>query len=185
MNLDESAGPLAEFGALRNEIDSLWKAQMQFFTLQLTIAGASFSFVLSHSGYTALLLVVPVVSYLLAARYFNLEISILLIGRYIKDDLSDRIPGGLRWEAWWRAQDRTREGIQGWAAPLWVTFPGAAVLALAWSAVAFTIQRPPMPTSAGLVVVWLTEILLTVACVRLIRGVYMAVYRPASTGATP
>src|SRR5262245_5953103 len=141
MSLDESAGPLAEFAALRNEIDTSTKGQMQLFTVQLTVAGAIFGFVLSHRGLIALLLVVPISSYLLGARYINLESSMLLAGRYITENLSDRVPGGLGWEAWWRAQHRKTEGLQGWALPLWLNFPGAAMLALGWSAVLYVAEH--------------------------------------------
>jgi hypothetical protein len=177
MDHDESVGPLAEFAALRNEIDALWKSQMQIFALQLTVVGAVFSFVLSHREQTELLLLVPVVSYLLGARYISLERGMLLIGRYIRESLSDRVPGGLGWESWWRTQDRRKEGLQGWALPLWLLFPGTAILAIAWSVTTSLHQQSLGVAAAAFAFAWLIEATLTALCISSIRQVYHLTWR--------
>src|SRR5690349_8131547 len=127
-----SEGPLAEFAALREEIDSHWKAQVQLFSLQLTITGAILSFAISRQNLLGLLLIVPYSSYLIGALYVQLEASTLVMGEYIRDILSDRVPGGLQWEAWWRARDRRSERLHGWTLPMLIAFPGSGSLALTW-----------------------------------------------------
>ncbi|MDG9675806.1 hypothetical protein [Micromonospora sp. DH14] len=46
-------GPLAEFSALRQEIQELIKAQQQLLSLQLTVSATIFGFAISRSGMRA------------------------------------------------------------------------------------------------------------------------------------
>lgn len=101
-------GPLAEFSALREEIQARVKAQQQMLSLQLTLSGAVFGFAISQPGKTALLLIVPFSSYLLCGRLVAQHFGTLRVAKYIKEDLSDRVPGGLRWEQWLEQQQSRR-----------------------------------------------------------------------------
>lgn len=87
-------GPLAEYAALRQELETRSTRQHQLFTAQLTIAGAIFSLALSDSRRTLLLLIVPFVSYLLASRHATQSHNSFMITRYLREDLAYRVPGG-------------------------------------------------------------------------------------------
>lgn len=163
---NQHAGPLAEFGALRDEIDSRFRVQMQFFTLQITFTSAIFGFAISNRGLLGLLLIVPFTSYLICARYIALEGTILRIGQYIREDLSERIPGGLRWEQWWRVgADKAEDRLSSWSVPLLIAFPGGALFALCWDA---PLLEPGRQSSLlgriGVITVWTIGILVTAAC---------------------
>jgi hypothetical protein len=69
MAAKDADGPLAEFVALRDEILQLNQQQNQMLALQLTISGAVFGIAISHAGLADILMIVPVVSYSLCARY--------------------------------------------------------------------------------------------------------------------
>lgn len=58
----------------------------------------------------------------------------LRVAKYIKEELATRVPGGLNWEAWLEAQQRERPHLLGFTLPHLLTFVGAGVLALAWTA---------------------------------------------------
>jgi hypothetical protein len=126
-------GPLAEFAALRDEIQERVKGQGQLLSLQITLAGAVFGFAISRPGMTALLLIVPFSSYLLCGRLVALHFGTLRVAKYIKEELSCKVPGGLRWEEWLERTQRRRPHFLGFALPLLLTFVGASVLALAWT----------------------------------------------------
>jgi len=163
-------GPLAEFVALRQEIDDFRRAQFQILALQLTITGAVFGFVLSAANISALLLVLPISSYLLCGRYVAQHLGTLIDALYIRVELSPRIPGGLGWEAWRHGPAVSRLGLplqrRLWLStiPLLLGFPGSAILALAWSASLFLpLSGPLTPGEAGLAAVWLIGTTATVA----------------------
>ncbi|MGH3657492.1 MAG: hypothetical protein ACRDUA_12605 [Micromonosporaceae bacterium] len=68
MNVEEgpsSEGPLAEFAAMRQAIESCIERMTKLHLFQLSTAGAIFAFVMSGKGRAGLLLIVPVSSYLL------------------------------------------------------------------------------------------------------------------------
>lgn len=126
-------GPLAEFSALREEIQERIRAQQQILALQLTLAGAIFGFVISRPGMTALLLIVPFGSYLLCGRWVAQHFGVVQVARYIREELSGRVPGGLRWEEWLEQHRRRRPHFLGLTLPLLFTFVGMSVLALGWT----------------------------------------------------
>jgi hypothetical protein len=107
---DGHEGPLAEFVALRQEIERRNVVQHALFVLQLTSAGAIFSFTLSGKAHAGFLLIIPVSAYMLCARYVEQQFGIQRAASYIKNELSDRVPGGLGWEAW---QVRHPEFVRG------------------------------------------------------------------------
>ena len=149
-------GPLAEFSALREEIQERVRAQQQLFSLQLTLAGAVFGFAISRPGMTALLLIVPFSSYLLCGRLIAQHFGTLRVAKYIKEELSRQVPGGLRWEAWLEQQQRRHPHPLGSALPLLFTFVGASVLALGWT-IGYVFVRDGVDVlpRLGLVTVWL------------------------------
>lgn len=128
---DEARGPLAEFTALRAETDRRGTLQQGIFVLQLTAAGAIFSFALSDPSRVRFLLILPLTSYALCARYCLHHWGIERIGTYVRDSLSARVPGGLLWETWIQ-QYPARMRLIGWVDPFYLTYPGASTLALAW-----------------------------------------------------
>lgn len=149
-----SEGPLAEFAALRDEIQERVRAQGQLLSLQLTLSGAVFGFAISQAGMTALLLIVPFSSYLLCGRMVAQHFGTLRVAKYITEELSCQVPGGLHWEEWMRRQGR-RPHLLGSALPLLLTFGGASVLALGW-ATGYVFGRDGLALAPhlGLIVVW-------------------------------
>jgi hypothetical protein len=149
-------GPLAEFAALREEIQERVRAQQQLLTLQLTLAGAVFGFAISQHGTTALLLIVPFSSYLLCGRLVAQHFGTVRVAQYIREELSARVPGGLCWEEWLERQQKRRPAFLGLELPLLLTFVGASLLALAWTAgYVYTGAGVSGLPRLGLVVVWL------------------------------
>lgn len=149
-------GPLAEFAALREEIQERVRAQQQLLTVQLTLAGTVFGFALSQHGMTALLLIVPFSSYLLCGRLVAQHFGTVRVARYIREELSARVPGGLGWEEWLEGQHKRRPHFLGLDLPLLLTFVGASLLALAWTAgQVYTGAGVGTLPRLGLALVWL------------------------------
>ncbi|MFE2756340.1 hypothetical protein ACFXGA_30510 [Actinosynnema sp. NPDC059335] len=162
-------GPLAEFAALRDEIQDRVKAQQQMLSLQLTFTGAIFGFALTRPGMTALLLIVPFGSYLLCGRLVAQHFGTLRVAEYIKEELSDRVRGGLGWERWLEERQRRRPHFLGSTLPLLITFTGAGVLALGWTAgYVFGRHDVSAPACLGLGAFWLLGVAAAVACTVLV-----------------
>jgi hypothetical protein len=159
-------GPLAEFSALREEIQERVKAQQQMLSLQLTLTGAVFGFAISQPGMAVLVLIVPFSSYLLCGRLVAQHFGTLRVAKYINEELSDKVPGGLRWEAWLRRQRSLRPHLLGSTLPLLFTFAGASVLALGWTAGYVFGDNPAQ--RAGLILVWFVGVATAGLCVMLI-----------------
>ncbi|MEV4313421.1 hypothetical protein [Actinocrispum sp. NPDC049592] len=128
---DPTQGPLAEFAALRAEIERRSNHQHNLIALQITSAGTLFAFAMSSGGRSALLLILPVTSYMLTARYISYYYGIRLVADYISLVLSPRVGGSLGWEDWrqenlHRHYDRALTMVN----PLYIVFPGTALLAL-------------------------------------------------------
>jgi hypothetical protein len=133
--------------------------QHQIMALQLTLVGAIFGIAISRPGLAGILMIVPVISYSLCMRHLTNGLSIFEIARYIRDDLSGRVPGGLRWESW--LIQHGRESITyGVVIPMVLTFPGVSVVALAWT-VTFPFSHG-IAAAIGLAVIWLISAVATV-----------------------
>jgi hypothetical protein len=123
---------LAEFNGLRAEVLARLSAMQTVLTLQVTVSGAIFSVVLAQPDTRlAVILIIPFTSCLLALRFVAQHFALVSIGRYIREQLSDRVPGGLGWEQWIAG---TRPVIRrlGWSGPLLLSFPSVALVATAW-----------------------------------------------------
>lgn len=120
-------GALAEFDAIRREIELRIGLQQQVFTVHLTSAGAVFSLALSNSSLQPVVLVLPVTTYLFAGHYLTLHLTIRNAAGYIRNVLSARVPGGLGWE---KAFDQQRTpSSQPVVKPFYLTFPGVSLVA--------------------------------------------------------
>ena len=124
-------GPLAEFVVLRQEIERRNLIQQALFVLQLTASGALYSFALASSHRTGFLLLIPISTYMLCARYVDQQYGCQRAALYIKDELSARVPGGLGWEAWQLANYKFVRGstIRRITA-LMILFPALGTVAL-------------------------------------------------------
>lgn len=102
---DEAAsGPALEFEAIRAEILQTASAQTTLYLFNIVAAGSVLSFALSSSDRALVALAIPLVSYLLAVRYYQLGLSIAEMGVYIRVKLSPKVSGGFGWEAWLNAR---------------------------------------------------------------------------------
>lgn len=102
---------LAEYSALRSEVDRRANIQWNVLALQITSAGVIASLAISRPADIALLLVIPLLSYMLGSRYILHDYHLKLISRYIRDSLSGRLQGNLAWEAW--KADQMEPDVQG------------------------------------------------------------------------
>jgi hypothetical protein len=147
-------GPLAEFSALREEIQERVRAQQQLLTLQLTLSAAIFGFAISRQGMAALLLIVPFSSYLLCGRLVAQHFGTLRVAQYIREELSERVPGGLGWERWLRLKPRNPH-VLGSMLPLLLTFVGGSLLASGWT-IRYVFLREDVAAASrtGIVTLW-------------------------------
>jgi hypothetical protein len=137
---------LAEYSALRTEMDRRAAIQWNVLALQVTSAGVIASLAISHASEIALLLVIPLSSYMLGSRYILHDFHLKLISRYIRDSLSGRLQGHLAWDSWKMSQMASGVGPRGWLTPTaWnllhptrLAFEGVAWLALLTAALAAT-----------------------------------------------
>ena len=135
---------LAEYAALRTETDRRATIQWNVLALQLTSTGVIASLAISRASGAALLLIIPLSSYMLGSRYILHDFHLKLISRYIRDSLSERLAGHLAWEGWKTSQVTTGAGPRGWLTPTaWnllhptrLAFEGVAWLALLAAALA-------------------------------------------------
>lgn len=135
---------LAEYSALRAEVDRRANVQWNVFALQIGSAGVISSLAISSVSNIALLLLVPLSSYMLGGRYILHDYHIKLISAYIRDSLSHRLHGHLQWERWKTARLQPDVGkrrwftVTGWNMlhPTRLAFEGVALLALGTSILA-------------------------------------------------
>ncbi|BBH65737.1 hypothetical protein ACTI_24220 [Actinoplanes sp. OR16] len=120
---------LNEFTALRAEIIARQNSQQGLLSIQLTAAGALFSLALSGAGRSAVLLILPLITYMLAGRHVSHSYACTNIGAYVRTRLSPRVGDGLGWEQW-LVEHRTKASRSRSLNPLFITFPGISVLAL-------------------------------------------------------
>jgi hypothetical protein len=144
---------LAEYAALRGEVDRRAGIQWNVLALQLTSTGVVASLAISRASGIALLLVIPLSSYMLGSRYILHDFHLKLISRYIRDSLSGRLQGHLAWEGWKISQITAEAGPRGRLTPLaWnllhptrLAFEGIAWLALLTAALAAYSWRGKTP----------------------------------------
>lgn len=167
-------GPLAEFVALRQEIERRSTMMHNLFALQLTAAAVIFSFALSRSGRSAFLLIIPVSTFMLCARYVDQVYGVRNAGQYIRSVLDSRVPGGLGWEKWIREEGNQSKVAQfsqlRRLTALMVTFPAIAAGALAWSApgVFWFAHRLAADERSALIVTWILGLAATASSTRMI-----------------
>src|SRR5256885_4130513 len=104
---------LAEYGALRTEVERRATAQWNVFALQLASAGAIASVAISAASNFALLLLVTLSSYLFGSRYILHDFHIKLIRRYVRESLAGRLDGHIQWETW-RSAALAAPNSRGW-----------------------------------------------------------------------
>ncbi|GAA0382892.1 hypothetical protein GCM10009541_26870 [Micromonospora gifhornensis] len=172
MTVPSYDGALAEFSALRTEIDSRSKYQQQILSLQLTLTTALFGLGLAEPVPLGVLLVIPLTSYLLCARYIGQRSAIRWASKYITEQLSPRVPDGLGWSAW-VARNRRPDRLIDWYVPMLICFPGASLLALGWTTrLVFVQDHRSGWATTGLVIVWLAGLFATAGCGYLVHRVF-------------
>jgi hypothetical protein len=164
---------LAEFTALRAEIERRANVQWNVFALQITSAGAIAGLAISSASNSALLLLVPFSSYMFGGRYILHDFHIKLIQRYIDESLSPRLEGELQWPGWKRekttsaATQRPWFGVVTWRTvhPTRLAFEGVATLSLIGAAIALIYLGISAGIDwyapAGIAVVWILGLILT------------------------
>ncbi|MFF5078380.1 hypothetical protein ACFY36_15125 [Actinoplanes sp. NPDC000266] len=157
------AAALAEFTALRAEILARQGHQHTFLALNLTISGTVFGFALAQPSRLLVLLVVPYVAFMTCGKYIAHDYAAQAIGTYIRQQLSDRVIGGLGWEEHFSRTHvvpgrRLFFGID----PLFVGFPGIAAAALVFCSPPMVRSlMPASPQGMLLAVLWLLGFVLT------------------------
>ena len=171
---DDSQIMLAEYAALRNEVDRRANVQWNVFALQVGSAGAVVSIAISTASHAALSLVIPLTSYMLGSRYILHDFHIKLIHQYIRESLSPRLNDVPQWETWQSAAAAAGARRSRWfTATRWdlfhptrLPFEGTAALALAAALFAgaylWRDNAPQWYVIAGLAVVWLLGAMATV-----------------------
>lgn len=165
---------LAEYAGLRGETERRSTIQWNIVALQIASAGAIASLAIVAAANAALLLLVPLVSYMLGNRYILHDFHLKLIRRYVRDSLSTRLSGHLQWESW-RDQQLAPEVARGrwftatgWNVmhPTRLAFQGIAILALIGALGAGVIlwltRSPSWYVVAGYGLGWLIDALATV-----------------------
>lgn len=148
-------GPLAEFAALRAEILQNSQQMAGLFALQVGASGTALSYSLAtpQKQFVAL-----VVSYLLCSRYFYHYHSIRAVARYIHEELSPRIPGGLGWEEWLQRNVRWSGRPVRQQLGNAVAFTGTAILAWLLSTPGVFAAHASADMRAVLVISWATSL---------------------------
>lgn len=165
---------LAEYAALRAETERRATTQWNVVALQLASAGAITSVAVAAAANIALLLIVPLMSYMLGHRYVLIDVHLKLIRRYIKDSLSTRLSGQLQWEGWRDQELAPVVARQRWFTatgwnplhPTRLAFQGVALLALAGALGAgiflWITRSPSWYVIAGFALGWLIDALATI-----------------------
>ena len=164
---------LADYSALRAEVERRANVQWNVFALQVASAGAIGSVALSTTSNIALLLLIPLASFMLGNRYILHDYHIKLIHRYISDSSSPRLHGNFKWEQWKSREMAPDAGKRRWFAGTgWnllhatrLAFGGVAALALASAAVAaayaWRTKAPEWYLVLGFAALWILGALAT------------------------
>ncbi len=174
---------LAEYSALRSEVDRRVNLQWNVVALQVTSAGVIASLAISRAADIALLLVIPLLSYMLGQRYILHDYYINLISRYIRDSLSGRLGDHLAWESWKSGQVESDQQQGHWPAatakwrllhPTRLVFEGVACLALLAVALAagyaWRDRAPAWGLIVGFALPWILDALATISLDRSFKG---------------
>ena len=165
-NGEQTSVLLAEYAALRTELERRANIQWNVVALQVTSAGVVASLAISKTAYNAVLLLLPLSSYVFGSRYILHDFHIKLINRYIQDSLSGRLGGNLQWQVWKKKHesDPVKIGSGAPAAVKWnvlhptrLTFEGVAFLSLIAALLAGLVAGPGATSpwnTVGLVVLW-------------------------------
>jgi hypothetical protein len=157
---------LAEYAALRAEVDRRANVQWNILALQITSTGVIASLAISRAVDIALLLVIPLLSYMLGSRYIIHEYHINLISTYIRDELWTKLHESLSWEIWKKkkmeSDPRAKRMLttKGWRLlhPTRLAFEGVALLALVAGGVAIAYAWwttvPKWDLALGLAFLW-------------------------------
>lgn len=164
-------GPIAEFSALRQEIESRETRRQNLFSLHITASGAVFSLAITVPKNSLFLLIIPISTYLFCSQFTLHAHAIFKIGRYIRDELDLKVPGGLKWEAWQERQSISIR-IPRFAYPNLIAFPGVAIVALIWIApTVFTgWQQVTLPSNVGVLLIWIVGLLATLFSFMLVNS---------------
>jgi hypothetical protein len=176
-NSTPSDGPQAEFTALRAEILQSQQMLWNSLALELTATGVIFSFSLSNKSRVPFLLILPVVTYALTNVYASNNNKLILIGSYIKEKLSPRMPGGLGWEEY--LDDRSRSDHAEITGPsgrirYYLPFP-YIFLAIPLAALAWTVpyissgMHLSGATRIFLVISWIFDLVITALLFRYLQ----------------
>jgi hypothetical protein len=128
---DVSAGPLAEFAALRAEI---LQHEQNINQISYAAANAYGNHIRPATDTRILWPPEPscaVVSYLLYLRYVDQALGIIDKASFIRSELSPRVPGGLRREDWLSQRSNFRP-VYGRISRL-LTFPAVSLTVLVWA----------------------------------------------------
>ena len=156
---DRLDGPLAEFAALRREIDRRAVAQQQIFVLQVLTASALFVIAFWHVSWAPWLLIVPFSTCLLCTASVAQVAAIATIVEYIRDELEPMIEG-LGWERY-RQQVPYPFPFPRSSHPNLLLFGGVPGLALVLALKPLLIDEPHVP-APGYVAAWLVGAMVTI-----------------------
>lgn len=171
---------LAEYAALRAEVERRANAQWNIFALQLAAAGSIAGVAVASTANLTLLLLIPLSSYLLGSRYILHDFHIKLIRRYLRESLSGRLAGHLQWETWRNVAlaaptSRGWFSVTGWnfVHSTRLAFEGVGLLAVLAAGVAgvyqWVLRSPAWPLVAGYTLGWSLGAVVTVVLRRAFR----------------
>ncbi len=126
---DAYTGALAEYSALRSEITTRINLQHQVLALHMTAVSVVFSVALSGKDRWSVLLVIPFISYASSEILASLFRTVEGIAKYIDEELSPKVPGGLGWESW-LIQQKPDSEVRRMTHPYYLLFPGISIVSL-------------------------------------------------------
>jgi hypothetical protein len=131
---------LAEFNALRSEVQSIRQVQTAVYTAALTILAAVGGFALAkREGRLEMLLVLPLVLSGLGLILVESELGISNIGEYIREQLCERLPTDDRRSSWEKfIDDRRNERRRKYS---WLAVAAPGLILVAPSIASLVIER--------------------------------------------
>jgi hypothetical protein len=171
---------LAEYSALRVEIERRANIQWGITALQFTTAATVAGLAMATSSGFGLLLLIPLLSYMFGTRYILQDFHVKLIKQYLRESLSPRLGGALQWDGWLREKSGRKPkpdggeddgpwfSVTGWRATqsTRLSFEGIAALALAAALTAavyrLVTETYPWYAIVGFGGCWLLDIAATV-----------------------